>query len=233
MGYTPRGNFTTKEAYNLLIGYQDGKDPMWGKIWTPVICPKISKFLWLLCHKRILTWDNLRKKSFHGPSRCPNCNQQEETIQHLMYTCRLANKLWEKIEFRCQKRGKVIEVITNTIRNWTIEPYKSRLLNSLWKIIPGLLVWTLWKERNGCIFKNQCTPLDIIWHNFCNNLQETVALQNWHEEDLPTLPQEKNIRENWHLSISQTHEHSSNISQNSNVPSQWKPPSQGMIHIKF
>jgi len=118
-----------------------------------------------------------------------------------MDTCYLAIKLWEKIDFRCQKRGRVIGDIINTIRTWVINPYKSRLLNSLWKIIPGLLIWTIWKERNIRIFKNQCTPLDNIWSNFCNNLWETLTLQKWHEEDLPTLPQEKNIWENWHLRL--------------------------------
>ena len=107
-----------------------------------------------------------------------------------MDSCHLANKLLEKTSFRCKKKCRVIRDITNTIRNWAIDPYKSRLLNSLWKIIPGLLIWTLWKERNRCFFKNQCTPLDNIRSNFCNNLQETLALKKWHEDDFPTLPQE-------------------------------------------
>lgn len=79
-GYRPRGTFTTKEAYNILMSQHDGKDPIWEKICSLGIWLKISTFLWLLCHKRILTWDNLRKKSFNGPSRCPNCNQKEKII---------------------------------------------------------------------------------------------------------------------------------------------------------
>lgn len=31
-GYTPRGIFTIKGAYNLLISNQDSKDPIWEKI---------------------------------------------------------------------------------------------------------------------------------------------------------------------------------------------------------
>lgn len=50
----------------------------------------------MLCHKIILTWDNLRKKKFHGPFRYPNYKQNEETIQHLMDSCYLVKKTFGK-----------------------------------------------------------------------------------------------------------------------------------------
>jgi len=65
-----------------------------------------------------------------------------------MNSCPLANRLWEKASFRCQKEVRIKEDITNTIRNWAINPYKRKLLNSLWKLIPGLLMWTIWKKRS-------------------------------------------------------------------------------------
>ena len=40
----------------------------WRKIWNPKLWPKISTFLRLLSHRRILTWDNLLKPGFYGPS---------------------------------------------------------------------------------------------------------------------------------------------------------------------
>jgi len=60
-----------------------------------------------------------------------------------------------------------------------------------------------------------------------------LAFHKWHEEDLPSLPREKNIWENWHLQITQTHEHPNNISQNPKAPSKWQPPPQGMIQLNF
>ena len=175
-GYTPKGSFSTKEAYKIMCNDPIPLDPLWSRIWTTGIWPKVSLFLWLFGHQRILTWDNLWKRNFHGPSKCPNCNTQEETLQHLLDSCSLANQLWEKASFHCQKRCRVSEDIIKSIRNWNQNPYKSELLNQLWRIIPGLLLWTIWKEWNKCIFKDQSTPLDIIWSNFCLNLTETLAL---------------------------------------------------------
>lgn len=124
------------------------KDPLWNKIWDPKIWLKVSTFLWLLCHDKILTWDNLRKRSFHGPSICPNYKQEEETTQHLMNFCPLVHKLWEKVSVRCQKDGRTQGDIASIVRNWSKNPFKSKLLNSLWKLILGFLMWSLWKEGN-------------------------------------------------------------------------------------
>eukprot|EP00253_Pinus_taeda_P021563 PITA_21563 len=157
-GYTPRGSFTTKEAYRIQNQDEKPPDPIWGWIWTPGIWPKVSTFLWLTEHRKILTWDKLRKRKIQGPSMCPNYCMHEETIQHLLESCPLANKIWEKASFRCQRNCRPSEDIINSIRLWHQSPYKRTLLNFLWRIIPGLLTWTVWKERNKRIFKNQYTP---------------------------------------------------------------------------
>ena len=93
-GYTTKGIFTTKEAHLLRYSnLQADKDKIWGQIWHSGLWPKVSTFLWLLSKKRILTWDNIIKRGLVGPSRCPNCNINEESISHLMETCPLAQQL--------------------------------------------------------------------------------------------------------------------------------------------
>ena len=64
-GHLPKGSFTIKEAYSILATKEaDQQISPLEKIWNPHVWPKISTFLWLLFHKRILTWDNLQKKNF-------------------------------------------------------------------------------------------------------------------------------------------------------------------------
>eukprot|EP00253_Pinus_taeda_P012157 PITA_12157 len=117
-GYEEKGTYTTKEAYHIIIKDQLTKDKLWEKIWSPPIWPKISTFLWLLSHNKILTWDNLRKRKFEGPSICPNCKMEEETAVHLMQLCPFSRKMWEKVTFRCQKEGREVGNVNNTLRNW-------------------------------------------------------------------------------------------------------------------
>lgn len=154
-GYQPKGAFTTSEAYKIICNTLAPQDPIWSKIWGFGTWPKISYFLWLVGHQRILTWDKLRSINFHGPSICFNFYSHEETLQHLLDSCPLANQLWEKASFRCQRRCRLGNDITNSIHQWQQNPYKSEILNHLWNMIPGLLLWSIWKERNKCIFKDQ------------------------------------------------------------------------------
>lgn len=130
-------------------------------VWQPRLWPKISTFLWLLSKRRILTWDNLQRRGFIGPSRCPNCNAQEETIG------------------RRERQGD----ITSILRSFPKQPYQSPILNSLWNLIPGFLYWALWKERNNRVFNNKRKPAEILWLILKYNLQETLALRAWIEND--------------------------------------------------
>ena len=141
---------------------QNDKDQLWNNIWQPTLWPKVSTFLWLLSKKRILTWDNLQRRGFIGPSICPNCSLQSETILHLMETCPLVAQLWDQIDRCNQRRGHRQGDIANLLRTWHKSPYKSPLLNSMWSLIPGFLYWSLWKERNNRVFNNKKCPFDIL-----------------------------------------------------------------------
>eukprot|EP00253_Pinus_taeda_P009912 PITA_09912 len=145
---------------------------------------------------RILTWDNLRKRNFSGPSICPNCKQAEETTTHLLQTCHLGRKLWEKATFRCQRDNRVQGDLKATLRNWQQSPYHSRLLNSLWQLIPGLLMWNIWKERNRRLFKNQSQTLEHIWIILHRNIKESLSIHDWVAEDFATDHKEKSIWDN-------------------------------------
>ena len=63
------GEFNLKEARNYITN-QDQEDTtqQWGNIWGNPQWPKIKVFKWLVLHNRILTWENLRKRGFIGPS---------------------------------------------------------------------------------------------------------------------------------------------------------------------
>lgn len=93
------GNFMLKEARECIKNSEKIEEVQWSnKVWDSQFWPKIKIFLWLLMRRKTLTWENLRKKGFCGPSRCPMCNLEEETMNHLFNTCEWANLLWNWVE---------------------------------------------------------------------------------------------------------------------------------------
>jgi hypothetical protein len=66
-------------------------------VWKWQIPLRIKLFSWLLFENKILTWDNLSKRGFCGPSRCVLCGEEEESINHLMVYCSFSKDVWEFI----------------------------------------------------------------------------------------------------------------------------------------
>eukprot|EP00253_Pinus_taeda_P016400 PITA_16400 len=82
----PKGNgeFSLKEARSVIEQAEHPEIVPWSdKVWDNFQWPKIRTFLWPLMQKKTLTWENLRKKCFQGPSKCLMCLQEEETMNHL------------------------------------------------------------------------------------------------------------------------------------------------------
>eukprot|EP00253_Pinus_taeda_P002816 PITA_02816 len=232
-GYEEKGIFLAREAYKIITKDKITKDKIWDRIWSPSLWPKVSTFLWLLSHNRILTWDNLRKRSFSGPSICPNCKQAEETANHLLQMCPWGRKLWGKAIFQCQRDDRVQGDLNATLRNWNQAPYHSKLLNSLWQLIPGLLMWNLWKERNIRLFKGQHQTLEQIWTILLNNIKESLSIHTWAAEEFPTKPQEKSIWDNWQISLSPSPNASKRLPTKLKKPTVWSPPTRNVFKLNF
>jgi hypothetical protein len=132
-GYSTAGTFTIKEAYNIHNNPKvEDKEAIWNKVWNSTLWPKISTFLWLIVHIRALTWDNLRKRGFIGPSLCVLCCQQEETKEHLFNGCRYSQSVWDQSAQIMRKSGQHRGSINETIEHWGSSSYKSVLLNHIW-----------------------------------------------------------------------------------------------------
>ena len=63
-----KGSFTTKEAYNILIGADiQPIDKKWGNMWKKKLWPKITIFSWLVLKNRIIIGKNIMKRGMVGP----------------------------------------------------------------------------------------------------------------------------------------------------------------------
>jgi hypothetical protein len=159
--------------------------------------PKITLFLWLVLHSSILTWDNLLKRGFTGPSICTLCGGAEETLNHLLNTCPYTAQVWDQVAIIMRTSDRLRDSVIDTLSNWRDKAFSSPYLNRVWQLLPGFVLWQIWKERNRRIFRNQAHPWSHCWSLCQRNLMETLQLRPWSDADLACPPSELPVLRHW------------------------------------
>jgi hypothetical protein len=91
------------------------------------------------------------------PERCPLCDQDQETLNHMLLGCVFAREFWFKLLLLVNLQHLAHQSCEGGFMDWwqdlstKIPGIARNGLNSL--AILG--VWTLWKHRNGCVFDNK------------------------------------------------------------------------------
>jgi hypothetical protein len=183
------GNFSLKEARSIIEEEEQPNILPWAtKVWDSLLWPKIRTFLWLLMQKRTLTWENLMKKGFRGPSRCPMCTKEEETMNHLLNSCEWASQLWNWMENILGASDRNRDSIQETITNWRSKFSRVNRVEGIWKSAPGFIVWTIWKERNRRIFKEEIRSLELAKESITINIKQLIQAKCKVEADeKPTI----------------------------------------------
>jgi hypothetical protein len=68
-----------------------------GRVWKSWAPPRCKFFLWLASLNHCWTTDHLVRKSLDHPQHCSFCNQEEETIQHILVGCLFSKEVWFRV----------------------------------------------------------------------------------------------------------------------------------------
>ena len=118
-GNKSEGTFNLKEAKLILLDLNSqAPDKTWQNLWRHQGWMKIKLFMWLVQHKKILTWDNIRKRGVLGPSRCQLCEAQEEAMEHLLNNCIFTSSLWDYFSTIFQQTNRDKGSIISTLNRW-------------------------------------------------------------------------------------------------------------------
>ncbi|GLJ10315.1 hypothetical protein SUGI_0125930 [Cryptomeria japonica] len=88
-------------GYSVKLGYEVQRlrvvNPSWPSklCWNNWVLPKAGAFLWIALNSHILTGNKLKTIGIHGPSWCVLCNADEESVDHLLFNCKFAQRCWE------------------------------------------------------------------------------------------------------------------------------------------
>ena len=128
-------------AAQMAIPWAAPDPTVWRNLWLHPSLPKIDLFYWSLLHDSILSWDNLIKRGWEGPSRCPLCACHEETSVHIFLLCAFSLDLWNMI--LGQLNFPLPPSVTYLFSSWPeIAPFsfsKLKLLKQCWMWVPKIL----------------------------------------------------------------------------------------------
>jgi hypothetical protein len=87
------GKYSTKTTYEGFFAGSTifGHYPLVWKTWPPQKC---RFFLLLVAHRRCWTTDRLAKRGMNHPTRCLLCDQEDETLDHLLVSCVFTREFW-------------------------------------------------------------------------------------------------------------------------------------------
>ena len=147
------GQFSTKSAYEAFFNGSVSFQPcklIWGT-WAPRKC---KFFLWLVAHNRYWTADRLARRGLPHPEHYPLCEQEDESINHLLSACVFARQFWNE-----WFSGFGLQELTPQADNVDFYAWwqqsSDRLHTSLqqgFNTVVVLGTWSIWKTRNDVVF---------------------------------------------------------------------------------
>jgi hypothetical protein len=144
----------------------------WKRLWKSWAPPKCKFFLWLAIRNKCWTADRLRRRGLQHPVVCVLCDQEQETVQHLLCTCSFARQFWHAILVPLCLGDLIPAVHEISFADWwrkvlkKVPKNRKKGFNSL--IILGS--WCLWLTRNKAVFDSVNPSLCFVKSLFLNEL---------------------------------------------------------------
>ncbi|CAN6281013.1 unnamed protein product [Urochloa humidicola] len=151
--FSSTGTYSAKSAYEAMFIGATSFRP-WERIWKSWAPGKCKFFMWLAAHDRCWTADRLARKGLQHPVRCPLCDQEQETIDHLLVTCVFARQTWFVVLKSFGLQALAPGPDDASFDDWW-DGAASRVTGPVQKGFNSIVIlvsWELWKYRNRCVF---------------------------------------------------------------------------------
>ncbi|XP_021810643.1 uncharacterized protein LOC110753955 [Prunus avium] len=106
---TSNGQFSVKTAYSTFYLDEGNANWKWDFIWKLHVLPKVKTFLWVLCHKKLLTNAQRLKRKLTNVAVCPICECPLESCVHLFKDCTATLAIWNRLGFGRVESGQLMD----------------------------------------------------------------------------------------------------------------------------
>ncbi|KAK9111781.1 hypothetical protein Scep_019300 [Stephania cephalantha] len=98
------------------------------------------------------------KRQVGGSDRCPGCEDEPESVLHVLRDCNLARSIWDRWLWNMDSR----KFFKAELREWLAVNLASK--DTYWRVLFGVVCWYLWYWRNEAVFNNhQARTIRILF----------------------------------------------------------------------
>eukprot|EP00253_Pinus_taeda_P027771 PITA_27771 len=182
-----------KSGYKFLMTKKGWEEPAWwAKPLWKLKCPKKSRlFFWCVLKEKAPTWDILQARFMQGPSRCPLCKNDSETISHLFLNCPFTKKVWLEVQGLVRKHFRWEGA--SIMAAW--ELWWNQNLGGNLRNLPPIISWGVWIARNKSIFQESSLSAEFIaiqsstiYLSIPESEESSKNSQNREEQIRPNIP---------------------------------------------
>ena len=125
----------------------------------------------------MLTLDQLKRRGMKFANICFMCEEEEETIDHLLIHCKFAKILWDLFLSIVGISWVFPHSVLNNLLAWqgaTVGKKRKKI----WLAAPLCLFWNIWHARNRLVFENEVPNAQRTKANFVTNLWSWANLHS-------------------------------------------------------
>ncbi|CDP00431.1 unnamed protein product [Coffea canephora] len=163
------GEFSVKSCYQVLLkedrsmergakgedgsSYDDSNKQIWKTLWSLNIKHKIKLFIWRCITNTLTARETIFRRTKQGSPICSRCGDGMETIEHILFHCHQAQKVWKLAPIQWDG----IQNQTGCFKKWwaALSQATSRTEGRQHIALTANLLWQLWKDRNQMEFEGK------------------------------------------------------------------------------
>jgi hypothetical protein len=144
------------------------------RVWRSWAPQKCRFFIRLVAHNRCWTADRLAKRGLNHPTRCPLCDQEPKSINHLLASCVFTRVFWYNLLRKLGLHSLAPQPAATSFLDWwertsaVVTGMTKRGLNS--RITLG--AWMIWKHRNRVVLDGISPNLTLLLELVVEEMQK-------------------------------------------------------------
>ncbi|CAL5328668.1 unnamed protein product [Camellia sinensis] len=193
------GKFSVSSLWNWWVVNRGPVLEVPAGVWASLAPPKMRFICWLAWRGRIKTCSFLRRIGVLPPNaqiQCVFCQSGEESMEHVLLFCPQVRQCWAAMASWWDQNLVIPGTVEGLLHWWSGGIAKS-WSDRAWQAVPALVLWSVWKTRNKCLFKGEtpdfaglcdwmklqialwvkwCFKVDYSVHNIVSNLYQIRLL---------------------------------------------------------